>query len=533
MSTQTDQTPNPSPIPTKKRTTRKRLRPCSNHSYELTTFCQPGRPISPTGPFQDNVVVFLQQCAELTDFRVQGMSVWFTLLRSRECLVPLFTIEETVDNSKTEFCDHCLSTDWSNHFVSKRKYHIIIPKDNCWTKPLNDSILEDTTHLLHGMIHCDGIGHLLCINGLKGGSEHFCGREIMDLWDRICTNLRTRKITVEDFSKKRSMELRLLHGIAYGHAWFGRWGYRFCYGSFGVAEETYERALDILSSIELEKIIQDFSDMEQCEELKRIIHCYKHWSESSLVTIKDLLKFMLTVKAGIPAPKKVKMPLLRTASLSSCTAHRIKPKLFADVIRHRSGRHPARRLKIAADVIVHVLRENEKKGFVNGEMARQDLRDATLLHSQRRGLPVRDIGLLDNVISKLDNVIIGNHIVCRTLHTLPRTKIKIWKYTVHDLPGVYSEKELPPQSLPSQALVPDVYSDVLYLYKNVLLAYPESKLVELATQVVLNTRHFVKEYRFGDKDEQEQFLDIPFPSMTDSGNHAESGSYECPPGIAT
>lgn len=110
MSTQTDQTPNPSPIPTKKRTTRKRLRPCSNHSYELTTFCQPGRPISPTGPFQDNVVVFLQQCAELTDFRVQGMSVWFTLLRSRECLVPLFTIEETVDNSKTEFCDHCLST---------------------------------------------------------------------------------------------------------------------------------------------------------------------------------------------------------------------------------------------------------------------------------------------------------------------------------------------------------------------------------------------------------------------------------------
>ena len=91
------------------------------------------------------------------------------------------------DNLCVVFC-----LDWSNHVVSKKKYHMIIPKDDCWTKPLNDSILEDTTHLLHGMIHCDGIGHLLCINGLKGGSKHFCGREIMDLWDRICTNLRTR-----------------------------------------------------------------------------------------------------------------------------------------------------------------------------------------------------------------------------------------------------------------------------------------------------------------------------------------------------
>ncbi|KAM5561659.1 PHD finger protein MALE MEIOCYTE DEATH 1-like [Rosa sericea] len=522
MSTQMDQTPNPNSIPTKKRSLRKRLRACTNHSYELTTFCEPGRPISPTGPFRDNIAVFLQQCAELTDFTVQGMSVWFTLLRSRECLVPLFTIEDNVNTSKTEFCDHCLSTDWSNHFVSKRKYHMIIPKDDCWTKPLDDSVLEDTKHLLHGMIHCDGIGHLLCINGLKGGSKHLCGREIMDLWDRICTNLRTRKITVEDFSKKQSMELRLLHGIAYGHPWFGRWGYRFCHGSFGVAEETYERALDILSSIELEKIIQDFSDMEEGEELKRVIHCYKHWSESSLVTIKDLLKFMLTVKAGCPAQRKVRKP--KPPTTTTLSSLRIKSKLFADVISHNPGRHPARRLKMAADAIVHVLRENEKKGFVNGEMARKDVRDAALLHSRRRGLPIRDIGLLDNVLSKLDNVIIGNHIVCRTLHVMPGIKTGIRKYTVHDLlDGIKSlepEKEL---LLPSQALVPDVYSDVLYLYKNVLLGYPESKLVQLATQVVLNTKYFVKEYRFGDKDEQEQCLDIPLPSMTDSANPAESG----------
>ncbi|KAK2450219.1 RING/FYVE/PHD zinc finger superfamily protein [Trifolium repens] len=51
---------------------------------------------------------------------------------------------------------------------------------------------------------------------------------IMELWDKICTNLRARQIVVEDASRKRSMDLRLLHGVAYGHSWFGRWGYKFC-----------------------------------------------------------------------------------------------------------------------------------------------------------------------------------------------------------------------------------------------------------------------------------------------------------------
>jgi hypothetical protein len=47
------------------------------------------------------------------------------------------------------------------------------------------------THLLHGLIHCNGFGHLLYINGIAGGSKHLRGKELMDLWDRICTKLRT------------------------------------------------------------------------------------------------------------------------------------------------------------------------------------------------------------------------------------------------------------------------------------------------------------------------------------------------------
>ena len=68
---------------------------------------------------------------------------------------------------------------------------------------------------------------------------------------------------MEDVSNKRSMDLRLLHGVRYGYPWFGRLGYRFCHGSFGVTKHNYERAIDILSSLELDKSIKDFAHTKQ------------------------------------------------------------------------------------------------------------------------------------------------------------------------------------------------------------------------------------------------------------------------------
>lgn len=81
---------------------------------------------------------------------------------------------------------------WSGHFVSKRKYHFIIPMDNGWHKPLGEGALDNQGHLLHGVVHSNGYGHLVCLNGIEGGSKVLSGREIMDLWDRICTCLRVR-----------------------------------------------------------------------------------------------------------------------------------------------------------------------------------------------------------------------------------------------------------------------------------------------------------------------------------------------------
>lgn len=64
--------------------------------------------------------------------------------------------------------------------------------DNGWHKPLDEDSIDNEKHLLHGVIHCNGYGHLLCVNGIEEGSKVLSGREIMDLWDRICTNLRVR-----------------------------------------------------------------------------------------------------------------------------------------------------------------------------------------------------------------------------------------------------------------------------------------------------------------------------------------------------
>ena len=77
--------------------------------YDFNTFCEPDCPISPTGPFRDNIRLFLQQCAESEDYKVEGMSIWctFLVIESKNFVVPLYTIEEDVKKSVRPFCDLC------------------------------------------------------------------------------------------------------------------------------------------------------------------------------------------------------------------------------------------------------------------------------------------------------------------------------------------------------------------------------------------------------------------------------------------
>lgn len=58
--------------------------------------------------------------------------------------------------------------------------------------------LENTTHILHGVVHANGYGHLLRVNGREGGSRLLSGRHIMNFWDRLCKMLGVRSILLSD-----------------------------------------------------------------------------------------------------------------------------------------------------------------------------------------------------------------------------------------------------------------------------------------------------------------------------------------------
>lgn len=304
------------------------------------------------------------------------------------------------------------------------------------------------------------------------------------------------------------MDLRLLYGVAYGHSWFGRWGYRFLRGSFGVKEKKYHKAIELLSSLELEKIIEEFTS--QSKEIKTIVQHYRDMSETTLITIRDLLRFMLTVKSRVNLQNK-----LTTASLQPDTKpedrlvfHNKKTPMNDKPLRYRKfaaamsdmdTRWPARRLEQAAEVIVSALLEKRADGSGHYGMTRQDVRDAARAH-------IGDTGLLDNVLKSLNNVIVGNYVVCRAVNPLTR----ILEYTVHELRStkpafsalheVTKVQEAFCPSIPTAGN--DVYHDLVYLYKNVLLNYPSNCPVAMAIQAVLDGKHFVKEWLFQDKEEQ-------------------------------
>ncbi|AES99203.2 PHD finger protein MALE meiocyte DEATH protein [Medicago truncatula] len=507
--------------------------------FPLQSFADPGCPISPSGPFRENVRLFLQEAGELEDYTVMGNPLWCTFLihEKKNLMVPFYALEEEVYNSSHPFCDHCRCVGWSGHFVSKRRYHFIIPMDDGWHKPLNEEALDDQSHLLHGVIHCNGYGHLVCLNGIEGGSKFLSGREIMDLWDRICTNLRARYIAVEDASRKRSMDLRLLHGVAYGHSWFGRWGYGFCRGSFGVTQQNYDEAIEILGSLVLDDIVRDLSKTKYHKDVKQMIRFYRDMSETHIITIRELLRFMLTIKSRRPVSKMTvtfsspnavsdtDSPSCSTSAFMSRNASKpvlsssrsnftmkeksARYKKFSTAVANMDSRWPTRRLEFAAQVIVEALKEDKAMKPGSSGMTRQDVRDAARLH-------IGDTGLLDYVLKSLNNVIVGNYVVRRTVNSSSR----ILEYTIDELRKGHQAPEMEHGVLTvadkpqvesstlssSSSSVPgnDVYSDVVYLYKNVLLGYPDSEAVELAVQTILDCRHFVKEWKL--RDEMEQVL---------------------------
>ncbi|KAG6383909.1 hypothetical protein SASPL_155526 (mitochondrion) [Salvia splendens] len=78
-------------------------------SVQIQSPSKPGCPITLTGAFRDNISRFLQECAGLEDYDLEGMPIWRTFLvyESKGTVLPLYTVEENVEHSDRPFCDYC------------------------------------------------------------------------------------------------------------------------------------------------------------------------------------------------------------------------------------------------------------------------------------------------------------------------------------------------------------------------------------------------------------------------------------------
>lgn len=97
---------------------------------------------------------------------------------------------------------------WGRHLICSKRFHFVLPKrelsveadglhygiNHSPEKP-SKGTATSRGHLLHGVVHLNGFGHLVALHGFEGGSEFVAGEQIMDLWDRICSSLNVRCAT--------------------------------------------------------------------------------------------------------------------------------------------------------------------------------------------------------------------------------------------------------------------------------------------------------------------------------------------------
>ena len=181
---------------------------------------------------------------------------------------------------RSPHCHNCRVVGWAHHPVTCATYHFVVhadtalEEDQCAgcgarTRGGDDGgdgqcgecgtpftctapdVLSITRHRLHGVLHANGFGHLLRICGREAGSAHLSGSSLLGLWDRLCTLLRARLVTVEDVSTKGGLPLRVLHTLAHGSTWYGAKGYVFGRAGFGISRHAFKRASDTLHKFSL------------------------------------------------------------------------------------------------------------------------------------------------------------------------------------------------------------------------------------------------------------------------------------------
>lgn len=407
--------------------------------------------------------------------------------KTRDPAAPGYTMRvfvEDVIHATCIHCDACRLAGWSHHPVCAKRVHFVMgveEKGNvhpiartrklctacgrtiavssrtcplCRSDTRNHAYLTCTTHLLHGMVHGNGCGHLLRINGRQGGSMALSGKQLMVLWDDLCHDLGARKISVEDVSNWHGMEFRMLHLAAHGSTWYGRFGYKWARGSYNHTEDEWKRCTKTVQHFPLKHILEDLhaTGMKESDLAHTILH---YGDLTKATTVGALLRGMLECfrKAAADERDRGILPacgprsgsplcngiptLCRVMSGKTSTGSGRDPvapvpttsrwqdqetPLAEERRRARNGKRPSKgkrgrtriaqgrtpscrwvpaRVSRAQQAVVEVLKD--RKG---GPISRQDLRDLVRLH-------IGDTGLLDHVLKTVGECTVGKYKVRR------------------------------------------------------------------------------------------------------------------------
>ncbi|XP_041015490.1 PHD finger protein MALE STERILITY 1 [Juglans microcarpa x Juglans regia] len=453
--------------------------------FRFKSFGEPGYPVEFIGPFRENVKALLEfgQLETNSSREISSWSFQLEFHRHHPVQILLFVVEEPVEASLNRHCNHCQYVGWGHHMICNKKYHFLLPtKDtvaaylNCEGNSNNNragsangksNLLELQGHIMHGVFHSNGYGHLLSVNGVEMGSD-LAGHHIMEFWDRLCTGLRARKVSLNDNSQKGGMELRLLHGLGYGEPWFGRWGYDFGRGTFCVTRSMYQKAIEAIQGMPLYLLIHHLGTSNH--QIPIIFSRYQALSDHSLVTLGDLFNFMLELKSRLPTENSIDT---YNSGITAETTCRWSPK----------------RVEMATRVIVEALKRAEFRW-----VSRQEVRDAARAY-------IGDTGLLDFVLKSLGNHIVGNYLVRRSLNPVT----KVLEYCLEDISNVLPNQE---GSFMTSQRVKERYKisslqlmkDIFYLYKCILkdqkpaLGAGIFSAISVASRIILDSKYLIKEY---------------------------------------
>ncbi|KAK6146655.1 hypothetical protein DH2020_020524 [Rehmannia glutinosa] len=457
--------------------------------FKFKVFGERGYPTDFKGSFQENVKALLE-FGQVENGVCGTMASWsFQLEVRRHPMMHLFlfVVEEPIELSLEFSCKHCQYIGWGQHMICNKKYHFLLPAkaaagsgDYCKSSNVIE-LQGDNNHSLHGVFHSNGFGHLLCINGSETGSD-LAGYQIMDFWDRLCSGLGARKVSLKDVAKKKGMDLRLLHNVAYSKPWFGHWDYIFARGSFGVNREMHQTAIKAIQNIPLTLIAHQLGFLSCQNEIQLILPRYQLLSGHSLVTLGDLFHFMLELKFRIPKENNI------------IDSH--YPRIMSDA----SCRWSPKRVEMAIHVVVEALKRAEFQW-----VSRQHVRDIARAY-------IGDTGLLDFVLKSLGNHMVGKYFVRRCLNPVT----KVLEYCLEDVSRAFHKQETNNfTNIEAKLMKPhqkiswgQLMRDIFYMYKNILShehnvmmmtnnngVFGTSTNIPLASRIILDSKYLVKEYR--------------------------------------